>query len=289
MVPIEWYRNFVAVYRAGSVSRAARERGISQPAMSQSLAALETTLGAPLFERMSRGMRPTARGEALYAQVFDPLDRLEGVTRSFLPRAGGRTTFRLGASPEWLHEFALPRLAPLGLAFAVTLGTDRELLTAVESGDLDAAAVQAVPGRALQHRPLAEQRFVLIAPASLEIPANLDLLGPTGDVASRLNALSWVSYSEERPTTRRFFAQHLGARFAADPRLVVPDLRSVVRAVELGMGVGIVPHFAAARSLADGRVHEPFPLDLPGARWNLAYRAVDADRDEMRALASALR
>lgn len=282
MIPLDWYRSFIAIYRAGSVSRAARERGLSQPAMSHALAALEAALGTPLFERTSRGVRPTARGEALYAQVFDPLDRLEGVSRTLLPRSREPAAFRLGATPEWLHEFALPRLAPLDVALAVTLGTDRELLAATENGDLDAAAVRTVPGRALQHRPLAEERFVLIAPPDLA-------LLPAGDVAPQLNALPWVSYSEERPLTRRFFSQSLGARFAAVPRLVVPDLRSVVRAVELGLGVGIVPWFAAHRSLIEGRVRELMPLNLPTERWLLAYRAVDADREEVRTIATALR
>lgn len=283
MVPLDWYRNFVAVYRAGSVSHAARERGLSQPAMSQALSALEVAVGCPLFERTSRGVRPTPRGEALYAQVFDALDRLEGVSLAHSPGTTERATLRLGASPEWLHEFALPRLAPLGFPLAVTLGSDRTLLSLVESGDLDAAAVRAVPGRAFGQRPLREERFVLIAgPEVAPVESGCD-------VAARLNALPWVTYSEERPVTRRFFAQSLGARFAAASRLVVPDLRSVVRAVELGMGVGIVPHFAAHRSLAEGRVHELLPLDLPTERWHLAYRPAHADREAIRTVAAALR
>ncbi len=283
MIPLEWYRNFVAVYRAGTVSGAARTRNLSQPAVSQALAALESAIGVPLFERTARGMRPTARGEALYAGVFDALDRLEGVSRSLLPQSEPRPTLRLGAAPEYFHEHALERLAPLGLPLAVSLGSERDLLASVETGALDAALTRLVPSRALGHRFVGEQPFVLVASPSVTPPSS------GADVAAHLNALPWVSYSEERPLTRRFFAQTLGGRFQATPRLVVPDLRSVVRAVELGVGVSIVPEYACRRALTEGRLVRLLKLDLPPDRWTLAYRNADAERDETVAIATALR
>jgi DNA-binding transcriptional LysR family regulator len=281
MIPLEWYRTFLAIYRAGSVSGAARNLFVTQPAVSQTLAALEGAVGAPLFERSSRGMKPTARGQALYAQIFDSVDRLERVGRSLSPRVGVPTVFRLGVGPEAFHEFALPRLAPLGLALAVTLGEERELLGGVESGALDAALTTLRPNpRALQHRPLGERRYVLIAPPEF---------GSLGEnIAESLNALPWVSYSEERPITRRYFSQTLGSRFDARVALVVPDLRSVVRAVELGVGVSIVPDFAGRRSLEEGLLRELMPLDIPAERWTLAYREPDADREDLLAVAAAL-
>lgn len=282
MIPLDWYRNFVAVYRAGSVSAAARARSLSQPAVSQALASLEAAVGVPLFDRTARGMRPTARGEALYTSVFDALDRLEGVTRALVPQTGPHPIFRLGSSPEYFHEFALDRLAPLDLELVVDLGSEQALLAAVETGALDAALTRIVPGRALAHRPLGEQPFVLIARA--DAPPL-----PSDDLAARLNALAWVSYSEERPATRRFFAQTLGARFAATPRLVVPDLRSVVRAVELGVGVSIVPAYACRRAIEEGRLRRLLDPDLPPERWTIAYRNLDADRESLRAVASLLR
>lgn len=277
MIPLEWYRNFVAVYRAGSVSGAARSRSLTQPAVSQALAGLEGAIGVPLFERTARGMKPTPRGDALYASVFDAVDRLDSVTRSLRPSAKA-ATLRLGATPEYFHEFAVERLAPLGLELVVTHAPERDLLATVETGALDAALTRLVPGRSLQHRPLREQPYLLIAASD----------APPLASGADLNALPWVSYSEERPLTRRFFSQTLGLRFAATPRLVVPDLRAVVRAVELGVGVSIVPEYACRRSLESGRLQILRRLDLPPERWTLAYRPVDADREDLRKVATAL-
>lgn len=64
-------RLFEAVYRLGSVSRAADDLGLSQPAASQSLTRLRLALGDALFVRAGGSMRPTLRAERL-ASVLQP-------------------------------------------------------------------------------------------------------------------------------------------------------------------------------------------------------------------------
>jgi len=66
MSDTEWLRSFLAVYRAGSVTDAAYHRGISQPAVSQHLAALERAVGSRLFVRKPGGVEPTSQGRDLY-------------------------------------------------------------------------------------------------------------------------------------------------------------------------------------------------------------------------------
>ncbi|MHB8293419.1 MAG: helix-turn-helix domain-containing protein [Acidimicrobiales bacterium] len=62
----EWLRSFLAIYRAGSVTDAACDRGISQPAVSQHLAALERSVGSRLFARQPGGVEPTAQAHDLW-------------------------------------------------------------------------------------------------------------------------------------------------------------------------------------------------------------------------------
>ncbi|PJA24840.1 MAG: LysR family transcriptional regulator [Alphaproteobacteria bacterium CG_4_10_14_0_2_um_filter_63_37] len=64
---INWeaIRIFLAVAEAGSLTAAAQTLGISQPTLSRQISALEENLGAALFERVGRGIQPTAAGLAL--------------------------------------------------------------------------------------------------------------------------------------------------------------------------------------------------------------------------------
>ena len=62
-------RDFLAVAQAGGVRAAARELGLSQPAISKSLQQLEADLGAPLFERNTTGAALTAAGQAFLSRA----------------------------------------------------------------------------------------------------------------------------------------------------------------------------------------------------------------------------
>jgi len=68
MINFEWYRSLIEVYRVGTVS-AAQVLHLTQPAVSQHVAALESALGNPLFQRTPRRMVPTEAGQRLYTQV----------------------------------------------------------------------------------------------------------------------------------------------------------------------------------------------------------------------------
>lgn len=65
-----------SVVKFGSMAKAAAQLGLTQPAISQAVAALETALGVRLLDRGPRGVSPTAFGEALLrrgAEAFDSL------------------------------------------------------------------------------------------------------------------------------------------------------------------------------------------------------------------------
>lgn len=65
-------RNFMRVAHAGSVSRAAQELRVAQPALSRQIKKLEHELGTPLFSRHGRGMRLSAAGARLLERAEAP-------------------------------------------------------------------------------------------------------------------------------------------------------------------------------------------------------------------------
>ena len=68
---------FVAVARAGSFTKAAAQLGVSQPALSQTVRALETRLGIRLLARTTRSVSATEAGERLLKAVGPRFDEIE--------------------------------------------------------------------------------------------------------------------------------------------------------------------------------------------------------------------
>jgi molybdate transport repressor ModE-like protein len=92
---------FRAVAHHGSFSRAAEELALSQPAVSQHVAALERELGARLLERGRGGVRVTAAGAALLAHADAVAERLELAAAQVAEAAeGARRAVRVGAFPS---------------------------------------------------------------------------------------------------------------------------------------------------------------------------------------------
>lgn len=111
-VDLNLLRLFDAVHRAGSVSRAAEQLGLTQPAASQGLTRLRTLLQDPLFMRRAGGVRPTPKASRLAAPVRQALATLEqalGESAGFDPQRSQRS-FHLHLSDIGESRF-LPALA----------------------------------------------------------------------------------------------------------------------------------------------------------------------------------
>ncbi len=87
---VEDLRLVQAIVRTGAVGTAARELRISQPSASQRLARLERLCGTKLFERDTRGARPTLAGSELGRRADHILSHLEEVYDATRAAASGR-------------------------------------------------------------------------------------------------------------------------------------------------------------------------------------------------------
>jgi DNA-binding transcriptional LysR family regulator len=290
MASPEWLRTFLAIYRTGSVSAGAAQRGLSQPAASQQLAALERRVGRPLFVRTPTGVEPTPRGRELMAQVADSLDQLEPV---LVGLDGGTLltpdpALRMGSSPEFFSLTLLPRLGGDAPALVARFGSDHEVVALLEQGELDLAVTSTTPGRrSLATTPLGTKSFVLVGPPGQVPEASFATLE---DLGRWLDGRAWVAYSAELPLTRRFWLATLGRPFAGDLRLVAPDLRAVAAAVAHGLGVSLLPDFACRDGLARGDMVEIHPVaDLvPTEPWFASTRVADVGRPPLVALIELL-
>ena len=76
-VELRHLRAFVAIARAGTISHAARDLGITQPALSRTLRQLETAVGVRLVERTTSSLRLSAAGLAMLPRVEAALASIE--------------------------------------------------------------------------------------------------------------------------------------------------------------------------------------------------------------------
>jgi DNA-binding transcriptional LysR family regulator len=113
-IEIRLLQHALAVGRHGNFGRAAEALGMSQPSLSRSIAALEATLGVPLFDRSSTGTHPTAFGRVLLAQGEAVLEREAQLRREIGLLAGlDQGTLVVAAGPyqgEFTAARALARL-----------------------------------------------------------------------------------------------------------------------------------------------------------------------------------
>lgn len=92
-------RDFLAVVEAGGIGAAARRMGLSQPALTKSLRALEAEVGLPLVQRTARGVVPTRYGKILYARARSAqaeLTRAEQELRELAGDGAGAVAFGFG-------------------------------------------------------------------------------------------------------------------------------------------------------------------------------------------------
>lgn len=172
---------FLAVLEAGSLSRAAANLHLTQPAVTKQIHALEKELRTVLLERGGRGVTPTASGLvlqdyarrslALLREGRDTIDALStGVTGELILGAGVTTSIlRL---PAWLSTL---RAELPNVDVTVRTGTSSEVQRLALDREIDLGLVTSIPRQPqLEIVPLLREEIILVAAPELEIPTQLD-------------------------------------------------------------------------------------------------------------------
>lgn len=167
---LDLYSIFCTVARCGSLSHAARELYVSQPAVSQSMHRLEDCLGCTLFTRTSRGIALTSEGRLLYSYADRAVSLISAaedkLNRMRTLQSGG---LMIGASDTLCQFFLLPYLNTFHTQYPevqlqVTNRTTPETVELLKVGKVDIALVNLpVEDEALSVREVLKVHDIFVA------------------------------------------------------------------------------------------------------------------------------
>lgn len=269
MLDLHKIQIFAAVARAGSFTRAAELLHMTQPTVSQQLAALEAQLGVELVERQRRRQRLTAAGEALLSYAHELL-RLAATAEEAARAAGveANRTLRLGAG-HTLATYLLPgllrsyRVHNPHYRVKISVGNTAELLELTAAGAVELALV----GSPAAHPELLIEAFmrdrlvVIIAPE--DEWAGRAGVGPAEILARPL--LTREPGSALHATVERLLG---AAALAREEVTLLAETEAIKRSVEAGLGIALIQAIAVEREVTQGTLRA---LTLHGADDSRTY------------------
>jgi DNA-binding transcriptional LysR family regulator len=257
---IHQLQNFVEVAQEGSFTRAAEKLYLTQPALSLQIKALESELGAPLFERRNRQIFLTEVGHMVLGRAKELLSIVEQLEHDVADYQGvQRGRVRIGTS-DTTCLYILPDLVQ---SFRVQFPSIDIHLTNKPSEEVAALLKEGLVDFGIVTLPLADPTLEITRLAWRE---DVVICHPAHPLAKRLVASGGtVSPTEiaeytllllEEGSTSRGLLNQLFVEHEISPHIM--DLGSfevIKRYVEIDMGISIVPKVAVKDAVRDGRLH----------------------------------
>ena len=264
---------FLAIAESGSFTRAAAALNIAQPSLSHTVLMLERELGSQLFERLGRGVKLTAAGQAL----LEPARRTLGAFQ--LAQSAVRSVADIGFGRLSVITNTLWAIEPLvqiigdfrrrhpAVQFTVADPQRRfDVLEQVRSGDADFGLVDGIPPTgALESLWLVNHQLVAVLPPQAVpglVTASLAELVPFGLISTPQGTALRELLDDELQT----------AGESSEIAVETAHLASVVPLVLAGAGATLLPEGLAAAAAAEGA--QVVPMTKPRiAAVHLIWRA----------------
>lgn len=264
MVNLDLYRVFYTVAKCGSLTHAAEELYISQPAVSRSIKQLETQLGVPLFTRTHRGMQLSAQGgEMIFEEVERALNLLsdaENRISEMQTSATGR--IRIGASDTIFQYMLADRIVDFHARFpAVKIdllsGVTPETIEQLKTDKCDVAFVN------LPITPDAELKLYGNCMRLNDVFVAGNAYAQDKEKTFSFTELQNLILMEKNTVFRKsldnFFQSH---GVDVRPAIEVGSWELMKRLVISGMGIGVIPKEYVLNELASGKLIE-IKTDVP--------------------------
>lgn len=217
---IETINKYVlCVNESGSMNKAARILGLSQPALSMNIGNLEKKLGYQLFNRNTKPISLTAEGQIYIEYLKQHMILLEDMTRKLTDLHGqNHVNLTVGGSVVYVESLIAPLIQDFRQRFPecrVTIKSAplKELIQETENGNMDCfiSTSKEIPER-FKTLPLKKERIYLVIPKAWEINRKLlsfqVKLGEDGAEMdySILEGLPYISLLKDLPLQKKMSA-----------------------------------------------------------------------------------
>lgn len=254
-------QTFIAAYRLGSLTKAAAQLGITQPAASQQIRALEAQIKKPLFVRHARGIVPSAIAHDLARAIGAHMDALEvgfnAVQAKTTDIAG---TLHIAGPSEYLSARIIPALTGIlsrDIRIRLHVGGKDRIYTWLNEGAVDLAITASQPdSRALDYQFMDTEELVLVATPDWIANNLTDSSAPE----EQLLAQPLIAYDEDLPLIRQYFKQVFGLTIAVQATATVADLKMVRSLVLTDQGYSVLPLYLCEHHIQQGQltlIHTP--------------------------------
>ncbi len=242
---------FLAVVSAGSLTQAAKDRGLSAGAVSQQLQKLSADIGASLFVKAGRGLLLTPEGEQFAERARHLLNEVAELRHSFSGNADQDTSpfhFATGAT-TLIHGLSRPlralRRRYRQAQIRVTVANTEEMVEGLLKRRFDLALISLpIEDDRLNITPLYEEELLLLR--NSDKPLNGWRVGTIKP--EDLNSEPFLLYPPDS-NMRQLINQHFHS-LGVNPHVSMEaaDTEVILRMVEAGFGQSILPEYALRRS-----------------------------------------
>lgn len=286
-LPLTALRSFEAAGRHGSFSKAAEELFVSQAAVSRQIRDLETTIGAPLFERLHRKVALTENGTRLLRQVSESFDAIDHALSAVMA-APQQQMVKVSVEPCFAGLWLVPKLDVFNrLHPDIDASLDVDGRVIEFRRDEPQVAIRYSASRTSWPRARAEH-LADISVAPVLCP---DLLASGPPLSTPADLLGYTLLHDESRDGWSRWLEAAGVHDAAPRRgPIFTDSALATQAAKLGHGVALGDIALIGEELRTGQLVMPFPISIPyGAYWLVTSehgrpdRAVEAFTDWLKA------
>lgn len=289
-ISLRQLRTLLAIVKTGKISHAARQRGLTSPAVTLQLQQLEAELGVQLFIRRKQGVHPTEIGEVVINHARTILSGLDGLEQSLKSHGGLETgTIKLGVvstgkyfAPKIIAAFT--RKYP-GLNVMLFAANRSEIIERLKNHDVDVALMGRPPtGFDVHATMIGDHPHVFIASPDHVLAGRLDV---EREELAKCKFVVREPGSGTRSMFELFMSEVPGGLKL--PPVEMDSNETIKQAVMAGLGIAFISGHTIEQESQAGRIAILDVVDTPIRRhWYLIRNASRAATPAIDALGEFL-